>query len=39
MTRKQNNMHICKIQRREEPISILTVHKTNMYDALGTSLS
>ena len=39
MTRKQNNTRMCKIQRREESINILIVHKTNMYDALGTYLS
>ena len=38
MTRKQN-MHMCKHRGGRSQSNILTVHETNMYDALGTSLS
>ena len=36
MTREQNNTHMCIVGRSQS--NILTVRKTNMYDALGTSV-
>ena len=39
MTRKQSNTHMCKHTEEGSQSNILTVRKTNMYDALGTCLS